>query len=68
VEDDPAVSALEDPLEGANLPSRLPVRGQLAFYYPDAEIHEAKRAYLVVKELDEPFGTTRSQALIRLRP
>jgi serine/threonine protein kinase len=52
----------------AELPPGQPIRGQLAFYYPNAELREAKLAVLEVKELGEPFNVYRSQALIRLHP
>lgn len=68
VQSSSAVSAVQTPLFQANLLPGIAESGQLAFYYPEAELREAKRAYLVIKELGEPFNGFRSEALIRLAP
>lgn len=66
VQYDPAVNGLKNPLYQANLQPGLPVAGQLVFYYPTADLRQAAHSYLLVKELGEPFGSLRSEALIRL--
>lgn len=67
VQYDPAVNGLKDPLYQATLSPGLAVAGQLVFYYPTADLRQAAHSYLLVKELGEPFGSLRSEALIRLR-
>jgi hypothetical protein len=62
----PAFAGLQHPLYQAVLPPGRPIRGQLVFDYPNAELREAKHALLEMKELREPFSSSRSEAMISL--
>jgi tRNA A-37 threonylcarbamoyl transferase component Bud32 len=63
----PALAGLQRPLYQAVLPPGQPIRGQLVFYYPNAEITAARHALLEIKELGEAFSASRSEALISIR-
>lgn len=68
VQDGQALGVVQQPLFQEILSPGLPASGQLVFYYPTTELREAKRIYLEVHELREPFNLGKSVALIRLRP